>query len=383
MENDRNETRRFKGNRSQAECDIFRLACRLCLSENVDMLPFTQKVKRQKIPLPAHDKKILLKASVLKRREGYGMVKKRVKKHRSSVRFRKYLPFYLLLLPAVIAVFLFNYLPMYGVIIAFKDFKMARGIWGSQWVGMKHFRKIFSDPVFYSVLYNTVKISILTLITSFPVTILFALLVNEITRMRFKKVVQTITYLPHFLSWVVVGAFAYQLLSPSYGLLNTVLIGLGIIDRPVYFMVQQNMFIPIYLLTNLWKSTGYSIVIYLAAIAGIDQGLYEAATIDGAGRFQRVLYITLPSLAPTISTLLILNISSLVSVGFDPIFNLYNSATYPVADVISTYVYRMGLGQAKYDITTAIGLFQNVVGLILVLTSNWLARKANPDYRII
>lgn len=311
------------------------------------------------------------------------MVKKRVKKYRSCVHLRKYLPFYLLLLPAVIAVFLFNYLPMYGVVIAFKDFKMARGIWGSQWAGMKHFRKIFSDPVFYSVLFNTVKISILTLVTSFPVTILFALLVNEITRMRFKKVVQTITYLPHFLSWVVVGAFAYQLLSPSYGLLNTVLIGLGIIDRPVYFMVQQNMFIPIYLLTNLWKSTGYSIVIYLAAIAGIDQGLYEAATIDGAGRFQRVLYITLPSLAPTISTLLILNISSLVSVGFDPIFNLYNSATYPVADVISTYVYRMGLGQAKYDITTAIGLFQNVVGLILVLTSNWLARKANPDYRII
>lgn len=296
---------------------------------------------------------------------------------------KKYYPFYLFLIPALVIVILFSYVPMYGIIIAFKDFKMARGILGSEWVGLAHFQKIFSDPNFYRVLFNTIKLSVLSLITSFPVTIIFALLVNELMNMKFKRVVQTITYLPHFLSWVVVGGFVYQLLSPSNGLINSILVSLGVLDKPIYFMVEQDMFIPIFLITNLWKSTGYSIVIYLAAIAGIDQGLYEAAIIDGANRFQRVLYVTLPALAPTICTLLILNISSLMSVGFDPIFNLYNPATYPTADVIATYVYRKGMVEAQYDLTTAIGLFQNVVGVILILFSNWLARKANPDYRII
>lgn len=296
---------------------------------------------------------------------------------------KKYYPFYLFLIPALVIVILFSYVPMYGIIIAFKDFKMARGILGSEWVGLAHFQKIFSDPNFYRVLFNTIKLSVLSLVTSFPVTIIFALLVNELMNMKFKRVVQTITYLPHFLSWVVVGGFVYQLLSPSNGLINSILVSLGVLDKPIYFMVEQDMFIPIFLITNLWKSTGYSIVIYLAAIAGIDQGLYEAAIIDGANRFQRVLYVTLPALAPTICTLLILNISSLMSVGFDPIFNLYNPATYPTADVIATYVYRKGMVEAQYDLTTAIGLFQNVVGVILILFSNWLARKANPDYRII
>lgn len=298
-------------------------------------------------------------------------------------RMKKYLPFYMFLIPGLVIVILFSYLPMYGIIIAFKDFKMARGIVGSDWVGLTHFQKIFTDPNFYRVMFNTLKISLLSLLTSFPVTIIFALLINEVMNMRFKRTVQTITYLPHFLSWVVVGGFVYQLLSPSSGFLNSILLSLGIIEKPIYFMVEQDMFIPIYLLTSLWKSTGYSIVIYLSTIAGIDTGLYESATIDGANRFQRVLHITLPAIAPTVCTLLILNVSSLMSVGFDPIFNLYNPATYPVADVISTYVYRKGMIEAQYDLTTAIGLFQNVIGLVLIMTSNWLARKANPDYRII
>ncbi len=296
---------------------------------------------------------------------------------------KRHVPYYLFLIPAIILVAVFSYAPMYGIVIAFKDFKMARGIIGSQWVGLKHFKYVFSDPGFYRVLYNTIKISFLTLLTSFPLTIVFALLVNEIMNLPFKKVVQTITYLPHFLSWVVVGAFVYQILSPSNGIVNAILMKLGLINKPIYFVVEQYAFIPMYLITNLWKTTGYSIVIYLSTIAGIDPGLYESATIDGANRFHRVLYITLPALAPTISTLLILRVSSLISVGFDPIFNLYTPSTYPVADVISTYVYRLGLVEARYDVTTAIGLAQNVVGLMLVLSSNWLARKANPDYRVI
>ncbi len=308
------------------------------------------------------------------RHTGNGNLKKELK---------KYLPFYMFLLPAIILVVLFCYMPMEGLVIAFKDYKMARGIEGSEWVGLKHFQALFSDPNFYRVLGNTLKISILTLLTTFPVTIIFTLLVNEIVNTRFKSVVQTITYMPHFLSWVVVGTFVYQLLSPTGGVVNAILIKLGVLDKPLYFMAQKDMFVPIYLIANLWKTTGYSIVIYLATISGIDTTMYDAASIDGANRFHRVLYITLPAMFPTMCTMLILNIGSLVSVGFDPVFNLYNDATYQTADVISTYVYRKGMVESRYDFSTAIGLFQNVVSLALVMIANWFARKANPEYKII
>lgn len=296
---------------------------------------------------------------------------------------KAHVPFYLFVLPALILVIVFNYMPMGGLIISFKDYKMARGISRSEWVGLAHFQKLFSDPNFYRVLGNTIKISILTLVTSFPITILFTLLINELMNVKFKKFVQTVTYMPNFLSWVIVGTFVYQLLSPTSGVVNAILIKLGILDSPVFFMAQSNMFLPIYLVTNLWKNTGYSIVIYLAAIAGIDTQLYDAVSIDGANRFQKVLYVTLPAMFPTMCTMLILNVGSLISVGFDPIFNLYNDATYQVADVISTYVYRKGMIESQYDFSTAIGLFQNVVSLILVLSANWFARKANPEYKII
>ncbi len=296
---------------------------------------------------------------------------------------KQYLPFYLFVLPAIVCVILFNYMPMGGIVIAFKNYKMARGIAGSEWVGLKHFKALFSDPNFYRVLRNTLKISILTLLTTFPVTIVFTLLVNELRSARFKKVIQTITYMPHFLSWVVVGTFVYQILSPTSGVVNAVLVNLGILDKPEFFMANQKAFVPIYLITNLWKTTGYSIVIYLATIAGIDTSLYEAASIDGANRFKKVLHITLPAMLPTMCTMLILQIGSLINVGFDPIYNLYNDATYQTADVIATYVYRKGMVESRYDFSTAIGLFQNVVSLALVLLANWFARKTNPEYKII
>ena len=296
---------------------------------------------------------------------------------------KQYLPFYLFVLPAIVCVILFNYMPMGGIVIAFKNYKMARGIAGSEWVGLKHFKALFSDPNFYRVLRNTLKISILTLLTTFPVTIVFTLLVNELRSARFKKVVQTITYMPHFLSWVVVGTFVYQILSPTSGVVNAVLVNLGILDKPEFFMANQKAFVPIYLITNLWKTTGYSIVIYLATIAGIDTSLYEAASIDGANRFKKVLHITLPAMLPTMCTMLILQIGSLINVGFDPIYNLYNDATYQTADVIATYVYRKGMVESRYDFSTAVGLFQNVVSLALVLLANWFARKTNPEYKII
>ena len=296
---------------------------------------------------------------------------------------KKHRMFYLFLLPAVVMVFLFSYTPFWGILIAFKDFKMARGIMGSEWVGLEHFRKLFADPNFYRVLKNTLIIGITTLLTTFPVTIIFTVLVNEILKTKFKKVVQTVTYLPHFLSWVVVGTFAYQILSPSSGIVNTILVNLGILDKSVYFMAQPNMFVPIYLIVNLWKETGYSIVVYLAVISGIDTEQYEAVSIDGANRFQKILYVTLPAMLPTICVMLILNIGTIITVGFDPIFNLYNDATYQTADVISTFVYRKGMVDAQFDYSTAVGLFQNVISLTLVLLSNWFARKANPEYRVI
>lgn len=296
---------------------------------------------------------------------------------------KKYLPFYLFLLLPLAQVIIFNYLPMYGLQIAFKDFKMRRGFAGSQWVGFQHFEKMFRDKTFYRALFNTLKISVLSLIVSFPLTITFALMMNEIKRARFKRVTQTITYLPHFLSWVVVGGFVYQLLSPSSGIINALLVQWGIIDKPIYFMIKKEYFVPIYLVAAQWKGLGWSIVIYLAAIAGIDTSLYEAASIDGAGRLRQIFAITLPTIGPTIATMLILSLGSLLSVGFDAIFNLYNEGTFEVADVISTYVYRRGMIDAKYDYTTAVGLFQNVVGITLVLGGNWLSRRLDPDFRIL
>ena len=305
------------------------------------------------------------------------------KRNQRIKQMKHYLPFYLFTLPAVVLLILFSYMPMPGIAIAFKDFKMARGIWESDWIGFKQFQKVFTDPNFSRVLLNTVKISLLSLITSFPVTIIFTLMVNELMNLKFKKVVQTITYMPHFLSWVVVGTFVYQILSPTNGIVNAVLVGLGIFEKPLYFMVQQKMFIPIYLIVNLWKSTGYSIVIYLATISGIDTQLYDAVMIDGANRFQKILYVTLPAMMPTMCTMLILSIGSLISVGFDPIFNLYNDAVYSTSDVISTFVYRKGLVDSQYAFSTAVGLFQNVVRLLLVLFATWFARKANTENRII
>lgn len=304
------------------------------------------------------------------------------RRHRWAL-FKKYIPFYIFLLLPLAQVIVFNYLPMYGVQIAFKNFIIKRGIVGSEWVGLAHFSKMFGDKVFYRVLYNTLYFSIVSMVVVFPLTIIFALMMNEVQNVRFKRVSQTITYLPHFLSWVVVGGFVYQILSPSTGIVNAILVSLGIFEKPLYFMIQKNLFVSIYLATSVWKELGWGIIIYLAAIAGIDPSLYESAVIDGASRLRKALHITLPCIMPTISTLLILRLGSLINVGFDPIFNLYNAATYEVADVISTYVYRRGLVEMKYDYTAAIGLFQNVVGMALVLMGNWISRRADPDFRVI
>jgi putative aldouronate transport system permease protein len=289
--------------------------------------------------------------------------------------------FVLLLIP-VIHQLIFSYLPIYGVIIAFKDFKMARGIIGSSWAGLIHFKKLFNDIFFFRVLRNTLRLSLLNLGITFPCTIAFALLINEISNLKFKRVIQTISYLPHFLSWVVISGFVYQLLSPQSGFINVLLYKIGLIPQPINFMVLKKWFIPIYIISSLWQGIGWGTIIYLSAIAGIELSQYESAELDGAGRFQKVIYITLPGIVPTITILLLLRVGGILNVGFEQIFNLYNPSTYAVADVISTFVFRKGITDAKYDYSTAVGLFQNVVGFILLMIANYFTKKVN-EYGVL
>ena len=297
-----------------------------------------------------------------------------------KVKRMKYL--YLLILLPFLHQLIFSYAPLYGIIISFKDFKFARGIWGSEWNNFQNYKMLFEDSFFIRAFFNTLKLSISSLVVSFPSTIIFALLINEIGKIKFKRIVQTISYLPHFMSWVVIATFIYQLLSPENGFLNSVLLRLGAISEPIYFMGLKRYFVPMYLISGLWAGIGWGSIIYLSAIAGIDISQYESAQLDGANRFHKAIYITLPGIMPTATVLLILNLGSILSVGFDRIFNLYNPLTYEVADVISTFVFRKGLMEAKYDYAAAVGLFQNIIGFTLVMMTNYFARKFN-DYAIV
>lgn len=298
-------------------------------------------------------------------------------------KLKKYRVFFLLLLIPVIHQIIFSYLPLYGVVIAFKDFKMSRGILGSSWNNFAHFRELFGDMLFYRALWNTLRLSLLNILTVFPCTIIFALFLNEINNMRFKRVIQTISYLPHFLSWVVISGFIYQLLSPQYGFINTLLVKTGIMGEPINFIISSKWFLLIYVLSSLWQGIGWGSIIYLSAIAGIDLAQYESAQLDGANRLQKAIYITLPGLVPTITVLLILRIGTLLSGSFEQIFNLYSPSTYETADILDTFVFRKGIMDARYDYSSAVGLFQNVVGFVLLLLSNLFAKKFDNEYTIM
>lgn len=277
--------------------------------------------------------------------------------------------------PVIVALTLFHYIPLYGIIIAFKDFKLSKGIMGSEWVGLLQFQKLLIMPSFQEVFRNTILISALRILFGFPAPILLALLLNEITNARFKKVVQTISYLPHFLSWVVLGGIFTQFLSPSTGFINRIIEFFG--GTPVYFMADPSVFVGVLIVTGIWKEIGWGTVIYLACMAGINTELYEAATVDGANRLQRVLHVTLPGLVPVISIQFILNSGNLVNAGFDQIFNMYNESVYRVADIIDTYVYRRGLIDQQYSFSAAAGLFKNIISFILVLFTNVLVKRLN------
>ena len=280
---------------------------------------------------------------------------------------------YIIILPVIVYFILFSYKPMYGLLIAFQDYTPFKGMSGSSWVGFKHFINFFKDYYFMRVLRNTVVISFLTILFGFPAPIIFALLLNEIKNTAFKRVVQTITYLPHFISIVIVCGLIKEFCM-STGLINSIITALG--GTASNLLESKPLFYPIYIISDIWQSVGWGSIIYLAAIAGVDQEQYESARIDGAGRFQKMFYITLPSILPTITVLFIMRMGQVLNVGYEKILLLYPK-TYEVADVISTYVYRMGLQEAQWSFSTAVGLFNSVVNVLFLCLTNYICKKTD------
>lgn len=288
---------------------------------------------------------------------------------RNMIKMRWY---YFLLIPVFVYFIIFHYIPMYGVTLAFKNFNMSAGILESPWVGLKHFNRLFSSPTFFEVLRNTVVISFYKIIFSFPAPIIFAILLNEIGRIRFKKVIQTISYLPHFISWVILSGIVIEMLSPSRGIVNYFITLFG--GNSIYFLTEPAYFRMILVVSNVWQGVGWGSVIYIAAISSIDTEQFESAYMDGANRFQIIRHITIPSIVPTIVVLFTLNMGSILNAGFDQVFNLYNPLVYNVGDILDTYVYRVGMINMDYSFSTAVGFFKNAVGLVFVLTSNWIVK---------
>lgn len=289
--------------------------------------------------------------------------------------------FHLMLLLPVILLFIYNILPIpAGILMAFQDFQPGRGFFGSKFVGFDNFQKLFIMPDTWPAVRNTLIIAIWKIIGNLVIPVGFALLLNEIRSKWFKRVAQTVTYLPYFLSWVVLGGILIRFLSPGSsasnpGFFNTLLMNLSLIEEPIYFLGNNDTFRGTMIVSDIWKSFGYNTIIYLAALTGIDPSLYEAASVDGAGKFRQTLAITLPGIAPFIALMTILSIGSVLNAGFDQIFNLYSPAVYESGDIIDTLVYRLGLENRQYSLSAAVGLLKSIVSCILVLTGYKMADK--------
>ncbi len=284
---------------------------------------------------------------------------------------------YLFILPAVIWFLIFCYYPMFGLLLAFKDYKYNLGIIGSPWVGLKWFRKFLLDRSFWQIIRNTVKIGVLKLAFGFPAPIILALLLDSLRNQKFKRVIQTISYMPHFISWVVVSAMLTKILSPYGGLLNEIRRMIDPGAEAIYYMGQRSFFLPMIVLSDIWKSVGWGSILYLAALSGIDPTLYEAAAIDGARRSQMVRHITLPCLIPTATILLIMNLGNILNVGYEQILQLSTTPTEDIAEVIDTYVIRKGLSGGGQSYATAIGMTKSVITLIMVTIVNKVAKTTS------
>ena len=284
---------------------------------------------------------------------------------------------YIFLIPIMLYFFIFKYVPMFGTIMAFQDFKFSTGFFESKWVGLEHFKRLFTGNNFLIILRNTLLLNAGSVIFGFPIPIILAIFLNEVKSKGFKKITQRIMYLPHFKSWVVLGGILIDMLSPSTGVINTIIKFFG--GNPIYFMGKKEWWPAMFIISGIWQGAGWGTIVYLAAITGIDPELYEAARIDGAGKLKQIWYITLPCLKSTIVVRLILRMGSMMDIGFEQVYVLMNPAVRDVAEVISTYVYRVGIEGAQYSYTTAIGLFQSVISCILVFTTNKIARKINGE----
>ncbi|AZK45307.1 ABC transporter permease [Paenibacillus lentus] len=299
-------------------------------------------------------------------------------REKRSSRNRDQLSLQSMIIPGILFILIFTFIPLYGVIIAFKDYNIVTGIQGifsSEWVGLANFKEFISDINFWNMLRNTLGINLLGLCITFPVTILFALFLNELTFPRFKKLTQTITYLPHFISWSIFGGLIINILSPSNGVLNYLLVNFGILSEPIHFLAEKDYFWMLAVLTNLVKELGWGAILYLAAIASIDQEMYEAAYMDGASRFRRIWHITLPAITGTIVILLVFSISNILNSGFDQFFVLQNPLNIDASEVIDTYVYKVGLREFRMEYATAVGLMKTVIALFLLYLANFIAKK--------
>lgn len=291
--------------------------------------------------------------------------------------FTRYWDLYLIMVPGILFFLVFRYAPMWGIVIAFQNYSVFAGIAGSEWVGFEHFRAMFLSNDFYVIFRNTLLISLYKIIWGFPAPIMIALLLNEIRLMAYKRTIQTMIYLPHFLSWVIIGGILFNVLSPTTGVINGVIQWLGF--KPVLFLGDPAWFRSVLVISDIWKDAGWGAIIYLAALAGIDPQLYEAAIMDGANKWKQLWHITLPSILSTIVILFVLRLGNVLEVGFEQIFVLYNPLVYEVADVIETYVYRVGITQGQFSFSTAVGLFKSVVGMILVVAANRIAKKLGQE----
>ena len=304
--------------------------------------------------------------------------RKSTREFRRQRRLRE-LPLHLMLLPGLALILVFHYVPMFGIVMAFQNFKPAKGFFGSKWVGMENFIYMAKLPSMSSVLFNTVFIAVMKIIVGMVVPIFVALMLNEIGSKKFKRTVQTVVYFPHFLSWVILGGVLMDVLSPSSGIVNDVIRLFG--GTPVYFLGDKAWFPYTMVITAVWKNFGYDTIVYLAALTNVDRNLYEAAAMDGATRVKQTWHVTLPGILPIVTLMGVLNLGNILNAGFDQIFNLYSPSVYSTGDIIDTFVYRLGLEQAQFSVSTAVGLFKSVISIIMVSLANYLAGRF-ANYRV-
>jgi putative aldouronate transport system permease protein len=307
-------------------------------------------------------------AGLVKYKESSGRKWKRIVRNRYI---------YLMILPGVLYFLIFKYIPMLGLVISFQDYLPYKGIMGSDWVGVKHFARLFSEPEFWNIFKNTIVVFVVNVTFYFPIPIILSLMLNEVGNAFFKRFVQTLVYIPHFLSWVIIVSISFVMFTMDGGIINEMLSYFGF--KPINFLMSSGWFYPMYVLQVIWREAGWGTIVYLAAMAAVDPGLYEAARMDGATRIRQIWHITLPGIRTVIVVMLILKVGSVLDTSFEHIFLLLNSMNKDVAEILDTYVYTAGLKQGQYSFSTAVGLFKSVVSFILVMGSNWLAKKAGEE----